>query len=60
MHRDYVVDSLHTGQRDALKIQVGHVTILFKFFHLFNQETATCLLRDGSLLWVLWDQIQMP
>lgn len=60
MQRNDVVDSLHMGQRDALKIQVGHITISFKFFHLFNQATTTCLPRDGSVLWVLWDQIQMP
>lgn len=25
----------HTGQRNFLEMQVGHITILFKFFHLF-------------------------
>lgn len=35
MHRNVVKDILHTGQSNFLKRQVGHITILFKFLHLF-------------------------
>lgn len=45
---------------DLLKMQVGHITILFKFFHLFARSTNMCLLRNDSVLGVLQDQIQMP